>query len=257
LVCKEREARPSLDGVGWLVDWLNLASLSKVMRRIANKSFEFFFNRVLLISEHRTVNSNWRPNQLSAVYRIFLKGLITLFPIMLTIYLLVWIATKTEQAFGDPLRNFFPQVFGFPGSGFLLGMFLIFAVGLLVNTYVTRRFVDWFESAMNKMPVIKSIYSPIRDVTNLFAHHEGDSQKVVMVQYNDTGIELLGLVTRDTFEDLPKNTVGESSVAVFIPFSYGMGGLTIVVPRSKVRETSLPAERAMQLAITGWIKSSK
>jgi uncharacterized membrane protein len=176
---------------------------------------------------------------------------------MLTIYLLVWVASRAEEAFGDPLRNLFPRVFGFTGSGFLLGIFLIFCVGLLVNTYVTRKFVVWFESNMNKLPVIRSIYSPIRDVTNLFVHHEGESQKVVMVRLDESGLELLGLVTRATFDDLPKDTVPESSLAVFVPFSYGMGGLTVLVPRSRIRETLLPAERAMQLAITGWIKSSK
>jgi uncharacterized membrane protein len=67
----------------------------------------------------------------------------------------------------------------------------------------------------------------------------------------------MGLVTRDQFKDLPQEAVHDGSLAVFIPFSYGVGGFTVIVPRASVRETSLPAEKALQLAITGWVKSSK
>lgn len=134
-------------------------------------------------------------------------------------------------------------------------------VGVLVNSYLTRRFVIWFEESMDRLPVIRSIYSPIRDVTNLFANQKTAAQRVVMVSL-DSGTEVMGLITRDTFSDLPPGTVpdgpnGPLSVAVFVPFSYGMGGFTVIVPKTRIRETSLAADRAMQLAITGWIKSSK
>lgn len=191
------------------------------------------------------------------MYRIFLKGLLTLLPITLTLYLLVWIATRTEGALSEPLRNLFPTIFGIPGAGFLLAILLVFLVGLLVNSYVTRRFVEWLEHKLDRLPIVRAIYSPIRDVTQLFAHKDGEAQRVVMVQLETGGIEFMGLVTRDQFNDLPPATVPPTSVAVFIPFSYGMGGFTVLVPKARVRETSLPAERAMQLAITGWIKSSK
>lgn len=196
------------------------------------------------------------------IYSAFIKGVITLLPISLTIYLLAWFAEAMETFFSGPLQNLFPHVFGFTGAGFLVGMTIVFLVGLAVNTYITQRFVDWIDARLENLPVIRTIYGPIRDVTNLFSSHgSGHSgaqqQRVVMVQINDTGLESLGLITRDTFLDLPPGSVPPASVAVFIPFSYGMGGITVVVPRARVRETAIPAERAMQLAITGWIKSSK
>ncbi len=192
------------------------------------------------------------------LYRIFLKGLLTLLPILLTIYLLLWAFNQAERTLASPIQRFAPELSNVPGAGVLIGILIIFAVGLLVNNYVTRRLVSWFERRLETLPVFRSIYSPIRDVTKLFSKEEsaGRGQSVVMVQIGN-GIEMMGLVTRDAFHDLPAGAIADSTVAVFLPFSYGVGGMTILVPRSSMRETQIPAERAMQLAVTGWIKSSK
>lgn len=191
------------------------------------------------------------------IYSTILKGLFTLLPIALTLFLLFWIATSVESLFGEPIRLYLPGLTYFPGVGVIVVLALAFLAGLLVDHYFTKRFFHWFEKRLENLPVIKTIYMPLRDMTKLFAKSSGGpaAQKVVMVKMSETGLEALGLVTREGFHDLPEGTVGSDSLAVFIPFSYGVGGVTIVVPKSEVRETSLPAEKALQLAITGWIKS--
>jgi uncharacterized membrane protein len=190
---------------------------------------------------------------LGKISSIFLKGLITLLPISLTIFLIIWIASSLENAFGFPLHSMLGELY-IPGFGVLLALVLIFVVGLLVNNYLTQKFVAWFGAKLAKAPIIGSIYSPLKDMTQLFARKsEGGHQRVVMIPYQ--GVEALGLVTRDHFTDLPNGVVAKDSLAVFLPFSYGMGGITVIVPKSSAREVPLPAEKAMQLAITGWIKS--
>ena len=188
------------------------------------------------------------------ISRIFLKGLLTLLPILLTLFLLAWVATRAEWAFGEPLRAWLPDAFYFPGMGVVMCLILVFLVGLMVNNYLTQKFFDWLEVQLEKMPVIRSIYSPIRDVTQLFARSSSSTaHRVVMVQM-DNGGEVLGLVTRDSFQDLPGGAIADGSIAVFLPFSYGVGGFTLIVPKSRTRDTGIPADKAMQLAITGWIK---
>lgn len=197
---------------------------------------------------------------MSTFSRIFVKGLLTLLPIVLTIYLLFWIATKLDAIFGEPFRTLAPTGLNFPGVGILLVILLIFLVGLLVNNYLTQPFFNWMETQIERLPVVRSIYGPLKDVMNLFASTKSQnaSQRVVMVKLPGLGdIEAMGLVTRDQFTDLPQGSIPNESVAVFVPFSYGVGGFTLIVPKSQARETSIPAEKAMQLAITGWIKSSK
>lgn len=185
--------------------------------------------------------------------RVFIKGLITLLPITLTIALLIWVASKAEWMFGEPLRQIIPEAFYFPGAGVFLAIIVIFMVGLAVNNFLTNRLVAFLETQLERVPIIKTIYSPLRDVTQMFAKKEHSNlQRVVMVRMGD--VETMGLITRDSFVDLPQGTIPPDHVAVFLPFSYGVGGFTVIVARNKVRETSLPAEKALQLSITGWIK---
>jgi uncharacterized membrane protein len=187
--------------------------------------------------------------------RVFIKGLITLLPITLTIALLIWVVSKAEWAFGEPLRGVLPPSIYFPGIGVAFALIAIFMAGLAVNNYLTNQFVDWLETRVERVPIIKSIYAPIRDVTQLFSKTgAAQNQSVVMVKLSE-GVETMGLITREKFTDLPPGTIDPGHVAVFLPFSYGVGGFTIIVARTALRETSLSAEKALQLSITGWVKS--
>jgi uncharacterized membrane protein len=198
------------------------------------------------------------------LYRVFLKGLLTLLPITLTVYLFAWIVTHIEAALRNSLLRWLPSSLDFPGSGLVIAIALVFIVGLLVNSYLTGWIVAWIEARLEETPVIRSIYSPLRDVTNLFVRDGSNGgQRVVMVLMGDPmaqsglpALEAIGLVTRDSFHDLPPGSVPENSLTVFIPFSYGMGGYTLIVPKSRVREVQISADRALQLALTAWIKSS-
>lgn len=196
---------------------------------------------------------------MSTAYRVFAKGLITVLPILLTVYLLAWIAARAENLFGDGLSALFPSVY-FPGLGLAFTVLFIFAVGLIVNHYLAAQTVAWLERSLERVPVIKAIYGPIKDVMGLFgdARDQG-MNRAVLVELPALGSSVIGLVTRDGFGDLRRAGahVPDDRVAVFIPYSYAMGGFTLLVPKANVRELGLPAERALQLALTAWIRSEK
>jgi uncharacterized membrane protein len=77
---------------------------------------------------------------------------------------------------------------------------------------------------------------------------------VVLVEWHQGGPTSIGLITRDNFDDLPQ-IQGQDLVSVFIPLSYGLGGVTMLFPKSRVRIVDIPVEKALQLAITGWVKT--
>lgn len=192
---------------------------------------------------------------MSAIYRIFLKGLLALLPIAVTLYLLTWIAGRTEEFFGGLLQSLLPDSLYVPGLGIALMILVVFLAGLLIDNYLAARLWTWMEESLQRVPFIKAIYNPLRDVMNLFARDEGVSKRVVMVDAG--GITLLGLVTRDRFAEFPQGTVPPDHLAVFIPYSYAVGGFTILVSKDRVREVAIGPERAMQLAITAWIKAER
>ncbi len=188
--------------------------------------------------------------------KIFLQGLVTFLPIALTIYIIYAGIAIVDSFLGDALRRILP--FYIPGLGFLLTIILIFILGLLLNNLLTSGLFMKMEQKLMKVPFIKAIYSPLRDVMNLFSKGGGPAglQKVVFVDMGENGIKALGLVTRENFDDLPAiaKNAGDR-VAVYLPMSYGLGGFTLMVPRDRLTPLEMPIERAMSLAITGWVKA--
>lgn len=189
---------------------------------------------------------------------LFIKGLLTLLPISLTISLLIWIIRSLETSFGTALTTLLPYRFYVPGLGLVLAITAILLAGLLVENYLAGPLFRRFEILLKRAPIIRTIYSPLKDLADLFSRAQGSAhgQRVVFVQ-TAPGIESLGLVMRDNFDDLPPHAVPTGKLAVFIPLSYGFGGFTVVVDRSAIRDAGLPAERALQLAITGWVRSGR
>ncbi len=135
-------------------------------------------------------------------------------------------------------------------------MVLIFLMGLLLNNFITAGLLLSLQEKLTEVPFIKVVYSPLRDLMNLFSKAQGSSalQKVVFVQF-DNGKEALGLITRENFNDLDSHLkISPEKVAVYIPMSYGMGGYTLLVDKAQVKPVDLPVEKAMSLALTAWIK---
>ncbi|RYZ86859.1 MAG: DUF502 domain-containing protein [Proteobacteria bacterium] len=194
-------------------------------------------------------------NQLAKNLRqIFFKGLFTFLPMALTIYILYAGIVIMEGMMGTTLARLFPE-FYYPGFGFLLTIILIFILGFLLNNLITASFFGTLEKVLLRVPFIKAIYSPLKDLMNLFSHNGASAHKsVVLVDIGGTGVKMLGLVTREDFRDLSLGPAAEGRVAVFIPFSYGLGGYTVLVEHSRLTDIDMPAERAMSLAITGWVK---
>ena len=188
--------------------------------------------------------------------QIFFKGLIVVLPITLTFYFLFWASVNVESIFGSGLELLLGQKIYFPGLGIIVTVILICLVGLLVNNYITGRFFAWLTSLLEKVPLIKAIYNPLKDLMALIPGRNSDKnrpQNVVLVNLEHLGIETLGLVTREELDELP----GENKVTVYIPFSYMLGGMTVIVTKDKIRKVDIPVDQALKLSVTAWIKASE
>lgn len=196
-------------------------------------------------------------NRMNKIQKIFVSGLISFLPLAVTIYIVYAGVTIVENLLGNFLRNMLPTDVYIPGFGFLTTIVLIFLLGLLLNNFVTAGLLNKLQEKLTEVPLIKVVYSPLRDLMNLFSKGRGNGslQKVVLVQF-DGSKEALGLVTRENFNDLDKNlNVSSEKIAVYIPLSYGLGGYTLLVNKNHVVPVDIPVEKAMSLALTGWIKT--
>jgi uncharacterized membrane protein len=186
---------------------------------------------------------------------IFLRGLITLLPIALTIYILYFGVAIFENFLGGVIKSFIPAQDYIPGLGFLLTIILIFLFGLLLNNLILQTVLRKLEEKMKSIPFFKAVYSPLRDLIHLFSDSSGKALKsVVLVRWGAHGPASIGLITRDTFEEFP-DLAHQDLVAVFIPLSYALGGNTLLFRKQDVTPVDIPVEKALQLAITAWVKA--
>ncbi len=142
-----------------------------------------------------------------------------------------------------------------PGLGIVVTLVFIFLVGLLVNNYFTGRFFSWLTNTLEKVPLIKVIYNPLKDLMALIPGKSSDKdklQKVVLVPLEGMGVEVMGLVTREELNELPDSS---HLIAVYVPLSYMLGGITVLVPREKVKKIDIPVDQALKLSVTAWIKA--
>jgi uncharacterized membrane protein len=183
---------------------------------------------------------------------ILLKGLVTILPIGLTVYFVYWLGVTTEGLLSKPIKIALGDNY-YPGMGLVTGFLLLFLVGLAVNQFLVRRLLAMGEELLLRVPVVKTVYSAIRDMTRLVNtdKKKGDLDRVVTV---DVGLgRLIGFVTQEHANTLGIGG-GDDLVAVYLPMSYQIGGYTVYLPRSKVTETDLTVEQAMRIVLTGGVR---
>jgi len=192
------------------------------------------------------------------VRRIFLAGLMAIVPIAVTLYVLYWIGSAAEGIFGPLLSRALPERYYKPGMGLVVGVVVIFAVGVLVHFWFVRRLMRYGGHLLSRIPLVKTLYGSVRDLMGYFSSSDDkDVNQVAMLTLGDGPARVIGVVTRTHFDDLPSGMGGEGDVAVFVPMSYQMGGFTLIVPRSKVQPIDLTFEEAMRLSLTACMSTRK
>jgi uncharacterized membrane protein len=186
--------------------------------------------------------------------RLFIRGAFTLLPFGLTAFIVLSFLMWTE----DNSRRFF-ATFGlegiyFPGLGLGIGVALICFLGFLTTLPFMTKVLQAVELPFKNVPILKSVYSAVKSLSDFFSPG-GDhaDQQVVVVTLPGTEIEIVGFVTRRHLTEMPPEFSKEDRIAVFLPLSYQVGGLTVFIPRSYVKTTSLRVEEAMRSSIVAWM----
>ena len=193
---------------------------------------------------------------MKALANILMKGLAAVLPIGLTLYVIWWLVRTVESQMRGLLTLIVPPEHYRPGMGILVGLLLLFGIGSVVNAYIVRRAMSVWDEFLERIPLVKTVYSAFRDIARLLPSGQGkrDLQSVVIWHVGDA--RLLGFVTRDDLPELEKQAGGVDLVAVYFPLSYMLGGVTLYLPKTAVEPVDMPVEAAMRLAITGGMAST-
>jgi uncharacterized membrane protein len=183
-----------------------------------------------------------------------LKGLLTILPISLTVYFAYWLGVTTENLLSTPLMWLVSERYYYPGMGLIAGVLVLLVIGLLVNAYLVRRLIDFGERWLLRVPVLKTVYGAIRDLTSLVRVGDGggELQRVVLVDVGPGRV--IGFVTQES-AGLPGMPEDPTLVAVYLPMSYQIGGYTLYLPRDRLQPTDLSVEQAMRIVLTGGLQN--
>jgi uncharacterized membrane protein len=187
----------------------------------------------------------------------FFRGLITALPLGLTVYLFYVFLSWSETLAMQLMRPFIGDVY-VPGMGLVLGIVGIFLLGFLVSQRAVGKLLSLVELPFTNLPVVKSIYSSLKDFADYFSPHRDRAaqQMVVALRMPGQDLELVGLVTRQRVDDLPSGFLRGDRVAVYLPMGYMIGGYTVFVPRDWVQPIDMSVEEAMRTSLFAWMSTA-
>lgn len=191
------------------------------------------------------------------LYQYFFRGLITALPLGLTVYLFYVFLSWSETLAMQLIRPFIGKLY-VPGMGLLLGISGIVLLGMLMSQRGMVKLLSLVELPFTNLPVVKSIYSSLKSFADYFSPQRNQTvqQTVVALKLPGLALELVGLVTRQSVDDLPPGFLQGDRVAVYLPMGYMIGGYTVFVPREWVQPISMSVEEAMRSALFAWMRSA-
>jgi len=177
---------------------------------------------------------------LRSLFNYFLRGLVVVAPVALTVYVCVVIFTTIDSWLRLPV----------PGVGFLIMLALITGVGFIASNLVTTSLVGFVDRALERLPFVRLLYSSAKDMLNAFVGEKRRFDKPVLVSVTSDGsVKVLAFLTSDSLAALG----AKDHVTVYMPQSYWLAGHILVVPSNHVQRIDADAAEVMAFIISGGV----
>ena len=136
--------------------------------------------------------------------------------------------------------------------GFVITILSITLIGFISSNFITRKLVRLVEMIFTKLPLVKMIYTSVKDLIGAFVGDKKSFDKPVLVTLSpESNVQAIGFVTRDSLG----NIGFADKVAVYLPQSYNFAGNLIVIPREQVTPISAESGDIMAFIVSGGVKS--
>ncbi len=183
------------------------------------------------------------------LFGLFFQGLIYLAPLGITIFVLYKSFVFLDGLFKPVIYEYLH--IDFPGLSILIVFFLVTLLGLLGQTIIARPIKKVMNHIINKAPLVKVIYSSLKDLLTAFVGKEKKFKQAVLVKVNPISeLEKLGFITQ---EDVSQLGVEGNKVAVYFPHSYNFSGELFIVPAENVKKIDAPPSDVMKFIVSGGI----
>jgi uncharacterized membrane protein len=188
----------------------------------------------------------------TALKRYLLTGLLVVTPIWGTILVLKTLFVAVDGILGDVVSRYVTPASYIPGLGIVTLIALIFLVGVLAANFIGRRVVKIWEESLDRVPVVRGIYSTLKSMMDILSFKEREKyNRVVLIQFPKNGHYCFAFVTGVTQAELQAFSP-EPLLNVYVPTSPNpTSGYFLLVPEREVTPVDMGVEEAMKLIVSG------
>lgn len=170
----------------------------------------------------------------------FVRGLLLLAPLAFTVYVCWWTLTTIDQLLPRP----------FPGAGIIALVVFVTLFGFIAGNFLTRRVVAGLEYLMQRVPLVRLLYTSSKDLLNAFVGEKRRFDKPVLVELlPGSSAKAFGFITQESLDHLGL----AGYVAVYFPQSYNFAGSLVVFPAGQVKRMDAESAAVMAFIVSGGV----
>jgi len=191
---------------------------------------------------------------MAAVRRWLLAGLLVLVPLIITIWVLNWVVTSLDQTLKILPEAWHPdRLLGIhiPGFGVLLALLIVLVIGAVASNFLGRKLVSWWDSLLGRIPIVRSIYSSVKQVSDTQFSENGNAfRQALLIQWPRPGVWTIAFQTGTPGGGIESHLDGEY-LSVYVPTTPNpTGGYFVMLKRSDCIELSMSVDEALTYVIS-------
>ena len=193
---------------------------------------------------------NVKKSIFSKIRNNFIAGIVVLIPIGITLYLTLFLIRISGRIIPKEINpnNYLP--FNIPGVEILIALIIITFIGWISLSFLGKKFFEIFNNILKKIPILRTIYSAIGQMTETFTKSDNKQKSVVLLEYPRKGIWAVGFATKEN-KGLIKNKVGEDIINVFVPTTPNpTSGFLLMVPKKDLIYLDVSFEQASKFIVS-------
>ena len=186
----------------------------------------------------------------SKLRNYFITGIVVLVPIGITLYLTKFFISVSSNLIPKEINPNSYLPFSIPGLEILLSIIFITIIGGLSLSFIGKKILQFFNQTLKKIPILRTIYSAIGQMTESLAPKKGNKKSVVLIEYPRKGTWAVGFATKDNKGEISHKTNSEL-VNVFVPTTPNpTSGFLLMFPKSEIIYLDMSFEEASKFIVS-------
>ena len=202
-------------------------------------------------------NAEKKRSILARIRNNFIAGVVVLIPIGITIYLTLFLISISSKILPKEINPNHYLPYNIPGLEIIISLFLITLIGWLSLSFIGKRLLILLNKILEKIPILRTIYSAIGQMTETFTKKEGDKKNVVLVEYPRKGTWAVGFATKENSGEITRKT-NKKLINVFVPTTPNpTSGFLLLFPKEDVIYLDLTFEEASKFIVSAGTSNPK